>query len=120
MATIKSSIQENIDTIEMVPRTAIAFESGDTVKSQVINTNALTNRIVLTMPTFSGAVVTATLSIENSDGEEIYSKGGLVESGTHVMITEVELVGDNTFKVTLSTDPLSSGICYLSVYLKGV
>ena len=120
MANIISNIQENKDTLDKTSRAAIAFVSGDTEKSQAINANALTNRIVLTMPAFSGAVVTATLTIENVDGEEIYKQTGLVENETHVMITEVQLMGDNTFKITLDTDPLSSGTCYLTAYLKGI
>ena len=118
--TIISKVQENVDTLHMTPRTELAFVSGDTVKSQEIRANALVNRIVLEVPAFSGAVVTATLSIENPDGVEIYSKGSLVEDEDHVIITEVPIIGDNTFKVTLDTDPLSSGDCYLSVYMKGV
>ncbi|MCK4814688.1 hypothetical protein KA005_02870 [bacterium] len=118
--TIIAKVQENVDTLHMIPRTELAFVSGETVKSQVIRANALVNRIVLTLPAFSGATVTATLSIENPDGEEIYSKGSLVEDESHVIITEVPIIGDNTFKITLDTDPLSSGTCYLTVYVRGV
>ncbi|MBW2632364.1 MAG: hypothetical protein JRC90_11540 [Deltaproteobacteria bacterium] len=120
MTTITSSIQENKDTLDKIPETEIAFSSGDTVKEITINANALTNRIVLKLPVFSGAIITAMLTIEDSDGNEIFRQAGLVEDETHVMIDEVELIGDNIFKVTLSTDPLSSGSCFLSGFLKGV
>ena len=120
MPDITSSIQENKDTLDKISKTEIAFVSGEIVKSVTINANALTNRLVLIVPTFSGAVVTAMLTIEDSDGAEIFRQAGLVEAETHVMIDEVELIGDNVFKVTLSVDPESSGSCYLSGYLKGV
>ena len=101
----------------MVDRQPLAFTSGDTVKSFTINTNALTHTMILEMPSFSGAVVTGTFSIENSDGNEIYSESGLAENTNHVMFAVRPLTGDNTIKVTLSTDPLSSGTCYVSMYL---
>jgi hypothetical protein len=106
-------------TLHKTDRYALSFESGDTVKSFTINARALTHTIILEMPSFSGAVVTGTLSIENSDDNEIYSNGSLAENTIHVMTTEIPLVGDSTVKVTLSGDPLSSGICYVSMYLRG-
>lgn len=102
-----------------IDRQSLAFATGDTVKSFTINANALTHTIILEMPTFSGAVVTGTLSIENADSNEIYTNGTMAENTDHVMATEKPLTGDNTIKVTLSTDPLSSGTAYVTVYLKG-
>lgn len=100
-------------------RVPLAFVSGDTVKSFVVDANALTHTIILEMPSFSGAVVTGTLSVENADGNEIYTNGGMVENDTHVMFAERPLVSSNTVKVTLSTDPSSNGTAYVSMYLKG-
>ena len=120
MTTITSSIQENKDTLDKIPETEIAFESGNIVKEVTINANALTSRLILKVPVFSGAVVKAKLTIENEDGTEFFEWYDLCEDKTHVRITEVQLMGDNVFKVTLDTDPLSSGSCYLSGYLKGV
>lgn len=120
MADITSSIQENKDTLDKIPKTELAFVSGVTVKTVTINANALTTRIILAVPVFSGAVVTAKLTIEDTDGNEIFEWCDLCEDETHVRITEVQLIGDNVFKVTLDTNPLSSGSCYLSGYLKGV
>ena len=106
-------------TLIKTDRQSLAFSSGDTVKSFTINANALTHTFILEMPSFSGADVTATFSIENSDGIELYSESGLAENADHVMFAARPLVGDNTIKVTLSTDPLSSGTCYVSMYLTG-
>jgi len=107
------------EPLTKTPRTELAFVSGDTVKSFTITATAKATLAVLEMPSFSGAVVTGTLSIENSDSVEIYSKGDMAENETHVIVTSVPLVGINTVKVTLSTDPLSSGTCYVTLYLEG-
>ncbi|MCK4788127.1 MAG: hypothetical protein KAV87_30570 [Desulfobacteraceae bacterium] len=106
-------------TLMKTDRTALAFASGDTVKSFTINANALTHTIVLEMSGFSGANPTATLSVENSDSVEIYSNSGMAENADHVMAAEKPLVGDNTIKVTLSEDPLSDGTAHVSLYLRG-
>lgn len=117
---IGSPIDEMLDPrIVKTTRYPLVFASGTTVKSFTINANALTHTIVLKMPGFSGANPTATLSIENSDDDEIYTNGGMVESSSHVMAAEKPLIGDNTVKVTLSVDPLSDGTAYVTIYLKG-
>lgn len=102
-------------------RQALAFVSGDTVKSFTLEAWAKATRIIFEMPTFSGAVVTGTVSIENSDGKEIYASAAGAESNTHVYSPDpaIPIVGSNTVKVTLNTDPLSSGTCYIAMYLEG-
>jgi hypothetical protein len=100
-------------------RKALAFTSGVTVLSFTLRAWARAKMIVLEMPTFSGAVVTGTVSVENSDSKEIYSRGDMVENETHVRTVDFPIVGTNTVKVTLSTDPHSSGTCYLTIYLEG-
>lgn len=102
-------------------RTALAFVSGDTVKSFTFTATAKATRIIFEMPAFSGAVVTGVVSIENSDGKEIYASAAGAESNTHVYSPDpaVPIVGTNTVKVTLSTNPLSSGTCYVAMYLEG-
>ena len=99
---------------------SLAFLTGDTLKSFTVTGNYKVTRIILVMPTFSGAVVTGVLSIENSDSVEIYSSSAASETNTHVYSPDpgVPLVGVNTFKLTLSTDPLSSGTPTVSLYLE--
>lgn len=117
---IIASVQENIDKLSKTDKTAIEFESGDTIKSIEISARAIVSQIVFTMPSFSGAAVTGTLSIENEDGDEIFSQAGLTEDETHVVIFNMlQISGVNIFKVTLSTDPLSSGTCYISMSCRG-
>lgn len=101
------------------PRRELAFVSGDTVKSFTISAWAITYQLIVEIPGFSGATVTAICSIENSDSVEIYASRSLDESSTNVIATERPLVGDNTVKVTLSGDPLSSGSCYVTMYVMG-
>jgi len=102
-------------------RTALAFVSGDTVKSFTLTATAKATRIVFEMPAFSGAVVTGVVSIENSDGKEIYASASGAEDDTHIYSPDpaIPIVGTNTVKATLSTDPLSSGTCYVAIYLEG-
>lgn len=100
-------------------RYSLAFASGTTEKSFTINATAKTILIILETPVFSGDVVTMTLTVENSDGTEIYKNESMVEDETHNMVTTTPLVGDNTVKVTASTDPLSSGTCYVTMYMEG-
>jgi hypothetical protein len=102
-------------------RRALAFVSGDTVKSFTLEAWAKATRIVFEMPAFSGAVVTGIVSIENSDGKEIYASAAGAEDDTHIYSPDpaIPIVGSNTVKVTLNTDPLSSGTCYVAIYLEG-
>ena len=100
-------------------RTELAFVLGITVKSFTVKAWAKLCMIVLEIPAFTGANPTGTLSIENADGVEIYSKGDMAEDETHVRTVNVPLVGENTVKVTLSTNPLSSGDCYVTLYAGG-
>jgi len=99
-------------------RKALAFTTGVTTLNFTIEAWANLKRIVFEMPSFSGAVVTGTVSIENQDDVEIYSKGSMAENDTHIRSVSVPLVGENTVIVTLSTDPLSSGTCYVTLYLE--
>lgn len=106
--------------LQKTDRTALAFVSGDTVKSFTIKAWAKAIMVVFEMPVFSGAVVTGTISVENQDSKEIYSAGTKAENTVHVITTDIPIVGENTVKVTLSTDPLSSGTCYVSMYVEGI
>jgi len=102
-------------------RESLSIVSGTTVYSFTIDATGHAERIVLEMPTISGATCTAKLTIENKDSKEIYKSPStvMIENETHVMVTSVPLVGENTVKLTLSTDPLSSATAYVSIYLHG-
>lgn len=109
------------DKLVKTERTAMSIVSGTTVYSFTINATANLKRILLEMPAISGASPTAKLTIENSDSKEIYESPStvMVKDDDHVMITNVPLVGTNTVKLTLSTNPLSSAIAYVTIYLEG-
>ena len=109
------------DSLYQTARKSLAIVSGTTVYPYTIEATGHAERIVLEMPTIADAVCTAKLTIENRDSKEIYESPSTVmaENDTHVMITSVPLVGTNTVKLTLSTDPLSSATAYVSIYLEG-
>lgn len=107
-------------TLHETPRYPLAFVSGDTVKSFTIRASGKIAHIVLTMPSFSGAVVTAKLTIDNDHDEEIYESTSttMAENEIHVINPfHKHLFGESTVKVTLSADPLSSGICYVTMLI---
>ena len=108
-------------TLMKTPRKALAFVSGDTMKSFTIEAWALVHKIIFEMPAFSGGVITGVVSIENSDSKEIYKSEPYNENDVHkIPLDPTEpLVGVNTVKVTLNTDPLSDGTCYVTFYLRG-
>lgn len=109
------------ESLYKTPRKSLSIVSGTTVYSFTINATANLKRILLEMPAISGASPTAKLTIENSDSKEIYESPStvMVKDDDHVMITSVPLVGINTVKLTLSTNPLSSATAYATIYLEG-
>ncbi len=100
------------------PKT-VAIAADATVGSFTIHAWALTHTIVLVLPDWTNAV-TAIISIENSDGNEIYASSSLAESSTHILSTEKPLVGTNTIKITLSGVPGGGGgNTITTIYLAG-
>jgi len=108
-------------TLYMAPRQTISIVSGTTVYSFTIEATGLAIRIILVMPALSGAVVTGVVSIENVNNEVIYESSACAENDTHILAPDpgVPIVGTNTVKLTCSTDPLSSGTAYATIYLMG-
>lgn len=101
-----------------VPQTE-AIGAAATVASFTIKAWALVHTIILTLPNWTNPV-TATLSIENSDGDELYSHSGLAENDTHEFAVDVALVGTNTVKITLSGVPGGTGgNTVTTLYLEG-
>jgi len=109
------------DSLYKAPRQTISIVSGTTVYSFTIDANGLATRIILVMPSLSGAVVTGVVSIENPDSTVIYESAACAENDTHILAPDpgVPIVGTNTVKLTLSTDPLSAGTGYVTIYLEG-
>ena len=74
------------------------------------------------MPVFDADTVTGVVSIENSDGKEIYASASGGESDTHVYSPDpaIPIVGTNTVKVTINKAAgTGGGICYVVIYLEG-
>jgi len=108
-------------SLYMAPRQTISIVSGTTVYSFTIEANGLATRIILVMPALSGAVVTGVVTIENVNSEVIYESAACAENDTHILAPDpgVPIVGTNTVKLTCSTDPLSSGTGYITLYMEG-
>lgn len=105
--------------IQKTPRWPLVFASGDLSKEFTIEATGTVKRTVLEMPVFGSATVTGGLSIIDSDDVTIYDKTGMAEDDKHVRLVDEPVVGNNTVKVTLDTDPLSDGTCYVTLYLEG-
>jgi len=95
-------------TIEKVDPQTINIASDKTTGNFTICAWALTHTIVVVLPDWS-TTRTATLSIENDDGNEIYSVGSLTDNSTHVIAVEKPLVGTNTVIITLTGVPGTGG-----------
>lgn len=102
------------------PRTSLAFTTGVQVLSYVLYGRADVCYIIFEMPSFN-AVVTGVLTIENKDGTTVYASSSSAESTIHLLAPDVPvpIIGKTTIKITLNTDPTSSGTCYVTPYLKG-
>ncbi len=96
----------------------VAIAADATAASFTVLASAKTHIIILKLPDWTNAV-TATLSIENSDGNEIYSEDALAKDTTHVMITSRPLVGKNTVKITLTGVPGDAIEPETTIYLVG-
>jgi len=107
----------------MVPRQTISIVSGTTVYNFTVDATAYCTKISLVMPALSGAVVTGVVSIENYNDDPVYESSACAENDDHILTPEgkgAPLVGDdNDVKLTLSTDPLSTGTAYITLYLDG-
>ena len=110
------------DALVYGDRTLVTIVSGTTAYTVgTITASANCTRILFEMPSLSGAVVTGVISIENPEGTVIYESAACAENDTHIIAPDpaIPIVGTNTIKLTLSTDPLSGGLGYVTPYLEG-
>ena len=106
------------DKLVMTTPKTVAIAADATVGSFTILANALTHTIVLKIPTYTNAE-TATISIENSNGDEIYTNGTLAKNTTHPIPVSMPLVGENTVKITLTGVPGDAIEPETTIYLVG-
>ena len=117
MADIEMRRSQFANEIWKSPRQPLSFGDSDTLKSFTIQVNGVVSRIILEIPDWTNAPNT-TLTIENSDGKEIYNSGAKTENQTLNLKTDVEVVGENTVKVALSGAPGGAGgDVYVTLYL---
>lgn len=87
------------------------FGASDTVKSETLYFEGELRHLHLRVPNFTNAV-TATVTIEDSDGYEIYNSTGQAKNTNYNLLTVATselLTGQNTLKVTLSGVPGGTG-----------
>ncbi len=96
-----------------------SFVSGDTAEQKItVPVNGLLQKIIVKRSGASGAAVTATVAIDDSSDNEIFSVAALAESGTSPYSVTEPLAGYIDVGVTPSTNPLSDYT--VTVYLRGV
>lgn len=98
--------------LEKTDENTQTFEATGTTKSWELYANALTHTIVVVVPVLNDTGVTVTLTIVNSDSNEIYSSSALTQGATgttHIISTEKPLVGLHTVTLTLSGDAGTGG-----------
>ena len=80
----------------------LTFSATDTTKSFIINRSGEIPFIRMLVPNFTN-VVTATLTVENGDGDEIWNSGAKAKNATYLMQMSIPIATEtNTVKVTLS------------------
>lgn len=95
------------------------FASGDTAEvKQAVAVAGILQKIIVKCSAASGAVVTATVAIDDNADNEIWSEDSLAESTTYTYSVSEPLVGAMDVGVTPSTDPLSAYT--VTVYLRGI
>lgn len=97
-------IAKDRNELILLPLQTLSFDEDDTVKSFDIDGRGLIHTIVMTVPNFTN-VVTATLTVTNQDGVEIYNSTAKAKNATYALTQlwdKVPIVGFNTVKVTLS------------------
>ncbi len=96
-----------------------SFVSGDTAEQKItVPVNGLLQKIIAKCSGASGASVTATVAIDDSSDNEIFSVATLAESTTYPYNVSEPLHGNIVIGVTPSTNPLSD--YSVTIYLRGV
>lgn len=95
------------------------FASGDTAEvKQAVPIAGILKKIIVKCSAASGAVVTATVAIDDNADNEIWSEASLAESTTYTYSVSEPIVGAMDVGATPSTDPLSAYT--VTVYLRGI
>lgn len=94
------------------------FLAAEQIRSYTLYANALTHTLVVVLPTFTTAA-TAVISVENSDGNEIYATSSLTEGGTHVVAIEKPFIGKHKIIITLNAASGGTHTVKITWYLQG-
>jgi len=95
------------------------FASGDTTEVKyALPMNGILQKIIVKCSAASGAVVTATVAIDDNVDNEVWTVASLAESTTYTYSVSEPLTGVIDIGVLPSTDPLSAYT--VTVYLRGI
>lgn len=95
------------------------FANGDEAEQKIaVPINGLLRKIIVKCSAASGAVVTATVAVDDNADNEIFSVAALAEATTYTYNVDEPLSGTIDVGVLPSTDPLSA--YSVTVYLRGV
>lgn len=104
-------------------KTPFYFKSGVTATFAYLNCYGYSHTIIVDLPSFA-ASVNATVGICNSDDDDLYTYTTTMSCGSggarskYVIEKEVPLFGLSKIRVSLSGNPLSSNIVYVTLYSK--
>lgn len=115
---IKNSVNNKIYSVgAKSPRLPYSFSAIGTELSMSFSGQSHIHSIVLELPSFTNSP-TATLTIVNDQGVELYNSGAKADRANYVLLVD-RIVAENngTFVLTLSGDAGGSGgTAYISIY----
>lgn len=95
------------------------FASGDTTEVKyALPMNGILQKIIVKCSGASGAVVTATVSIDDNYDNAVWTVASLAESTTYTYSVSEPIAGVMDIGVLPNTDPLSAYT--VTVYLRGI
>lgn len=96
---------------------SITIADGQTVGSAVTYLNGTITRLVMTLPDLD-TDTTATLTIEDEDGKEIYNSAAQSDNGTTSLVVDGDVCGTQTFKITCATAQSGDKACTVVATLR--
>ena len=96
---------------------SITIANGQTSGNAAANINGTITRFVLTLPDLD-TDTTAILTVDDSDGNEIYNSGAQSDNGTTPLAVEGDVCGQLTFTITCTTGQTGAKACSVLVYVR--
>lgn len=109
----RSEENKKVFNVEVSITIADGQTSGNTTK----NINGTITRFVLTLPDLD-TDTTAILTIDDSDGHEIYNSGAQSDNGDTSLAVEGDVCGQLTFTITCTTAQTGAKACTVLTYVR--